>query len=195
MSEWNPVGPTEESLVQRMVAAHWRLRRFSGLEAGVCNLAFQTDPLPPQFNKSGRGDPMAWAFHVACGWGGQFGRLARYENHLQSEFLRYLHELKKLQAGRLAGDPSIDFVQVVESERPCEPHCETNPISGDAPAESGPADRESPVPASRPARTRCRNSEINPMDNWGPPIRWTDFAPELQLQQTRPFEPPDGEES
>jgi hypothetical protein len=100
MSEWNPVGPTEQSLVERMVAAHWRLRRFSGLEAGVFNLAFETDPLPEQFNESGHGDPKAWAFHVACGWGDLFGRLARYENHLQREFLRCLHELKKLASRR-----------------------------------------------------------------------------------------------
>jgi hypothetical protein len=86
MSEWNPVGPTEQSLVQRMVAAHWRLRRFSGLEAGVFNLAFETHPLPEHLNESGRGDPMAWAFYVSGRWGEDlFGRLARYENHLQRE--------------------------------------------------------------------------------------------------------------
>ncbi len=211
MAEWNPLGPTEESLVQRMVSAPWRLRRFSGVEAGIFNLAFETDPLPQKFNRNGRGDPKAWAFYVSTRLGDQFGRLARYENHLQREFLRSLNELKKLQAGRPAEDATGDCIPVIQSERPAASpsnidlggpppsdrvFCETDPISEEEPTSGAPdaPESDSPAPvAAGPAVPHRKIDETNPMEFWGPPLRWTDFAPELR--NGRSSEPPETEES
>ena len=163
-AEWRPATETQESLVERMAAAHWRLRHFVALEAGIFNLTLEISPLPEQFNQQGRTDPLAWAFHVNCMQGDHFSRLARYEAHLQRDFSRCLRELQKLQAGPPAETEAPGISLEIDGD-------ETNPIAQDGAREADPP----------PVETKGPQPPVeDPMSYLGPPRRWTDFAPELQ---------------
>jgi hypothetical protein len=98
-AEWKPNTPTQDLLVDRMAAAHWRLRRFLMMETGLFQAALETNPIPQELAERGRVDPLAWAFRAACQGGDEFTKLARYETHLQREFRNCLHELQRLQHG------------------------------------------------------------------------------------------------
>ena len=198
-AEWRPATETQESLVERMAAAHWRLRHFVALEAGIFNLTLEISPLPGQFNQQGRTDPMAWAFHVNCMQGDHFSRLARYEAHLQRDFSRCLRELQKLQAGppaeteapgvslEINGDGANPTAQDGAREvqppppgpkapnPPIQENCEENPISEDRSRDAHPRGTPQP-PAPRPLSPR-----EDPISYLGPPPRWTDFAPEVKI--------------
>ncbi len=41
-AEWKPDGPTQDQLVDRMAAAHWRLRRFLMMETGLFQATLET---------------------------------------------------------------------------------------------------------------------------------------------------------
>jgi len=170
-AEWQPATQTQESLVERMAAAHWRLRHFVALEAGIFNLTLEMEPLPECFNQQGRTDPLAWAFHVNCVQGDEFSRLARYEAHLQRDFSRCLRELQKLKADRQAETETSGVIAEINRD-------EANPIP-----ENGTGDAETPHPAPRPQPPGAKGplpAGGDPMSSLGPPPRWTDFAPELQ---------------
>ena len=188
-AEWRPATETQESLVERMAAAHWRLRHFVALEAGIFNLTLEISPLPAQFNQQGNTDPMAWAFHVNCMQGDHFSRLARYEAHLQRDFSRCLRELQKLQAARPAETETSGVIAEINGDEtnpipengtsdaetpPVPENCEANPISEDRSRDAQPRGTPRP-PASRP-----RSPSEDPISYLGPPPRWTDFAPELK---------------
>ena len=89
--DWNPVGTTERTLVELLIATLWRLRRLQGIEGGLFKM-YRT--------QAGVDYGPAFAYvrdakHVDC-----LGRLARSESALERRFFRLLGELNQLQAGR-----------------------------------------------------------------------------------------------
>ncbi len=197
-ADWKPVTVTEESLVERMAAAHWRVRRFAAMEAGLFNLSFETDPMPERYNQQGRSDPLAWAFKISCARGDKFLKLARYESHLQREISRCLRELLKLKADRRAEKKAAGIVFELSGDEAI-----PRPEDGarEAPPDGAPPPPAAPDRSAGPVSENCEANPIsnggghlplprrypsgspqgkNPLEFWGPPLRWTDFAPELK---------------
>ena len=96
----NPVGPLEESLVDRLSRLWWRLERVGraereGLKSGLehelrrCKLQQVPDPVN-----------VAYYMSMVAGDGHHSERLQRHENQLERSFFRLLHELERIQARR-----------------------------------------------------------------------------------------------
>jgi hypothetical protein len=105
LGELAPFGALEATLVDRIVACIWRLRRVQRTEIGVF-----------EFNKRGafellmekRGDRppltpdarVGRAFVKEAAGADAFSKLARYEAAIERSFFRALHELQRLQLAR-----------------------------------------------------------------------------------------------
>jgi hypothetical protein len=97
-TELQPVGELEDLLVERVIAATWRLRRLGRVEAGI----FARDLL------GSVGDQDASALGLAFVRDGKganaFSRLSRYETAIERGFYKALHELERRQTARLGGN-------------------------------------------------------------------------------------------
>ena len=89
-------------MVERLVAAEFKMRSVRYLDAGLFHFQAESNPLPEQYNKEGRTNPMAWAFHSDAKYYNSFSKLIRYEGFLQREFSRVLRDLSMLQNERRA---------------------------------------------------------------------------------------------
>ena len=92
----------EDALVERLVAAEFKMRSVRYLDAGLFHYQAETNPMPEEFNKAGRSNPLAWAFHADSAGYNSFNKLMRYEGFLQREFARALRELYLVQDERRA---------------------------------------------------------------------------------------------
>ncbi|MGA2578823.1 MAG: hypothetical protein ABSH24_22660 [Bryobacteraceae bacterium] len=97
-----PFDEVEDALVERLVAAEFKMRSVRYMDAGLFHYQAETNPMPEQFNKAGRSNPLAWAFHGDSAYYNSFSKLMRYEGFLQREFSRALRDLSMLQADRRA---------------------------------------------------------------------------------------------
>jgi len=124
-----PFDEVEDALVERLVAAEFKMRSVRYLDAGLFHYQAETNPMPEQFNKAGRSNPLAWAFHGDSAYYNSFSKLMRYEGSLQREFSRALRDLSMLQADRRA--------RLAESQAEAEAEAaETEPRQPDSPAEN-----------------------------------------------------------
>jgi hypothetical protein len=147
-AEWKPDGPSQDLLVERMTAAHWRLRRFLMMETGLFQAALETNPIPQELAERGRIDPLAWAFCAACQGHDEFTKLARYETHLQREFRNCLHELQGLQHWARSRADLADWMLQLKARH------ETKPIP--QPARSP----QPPAPAATHPQPDCKTKPI-----------------------------------
>jgi hypothetical protein len=100
-AELQPVGELENLLVDRIIAAHWRLRRLGRVEAGIfvrelsrgfareADSEADTATLGMSFIRDGNG-------------ANAFSKLSRYETAIERSLFKALHELQRLQAARHA---------------------------------------------------------------------------------------------
>lgn len=89
-----PMGALEHLLVDRIVAATWRLRRVHVIEAGLCgrtNFGVNRESLETRFIQD-------------CHGSQSFLKLSRYEVAIERSLFRALHELERLQTRRSGGD-------------------------------------------------------------------------------------------
>jgi hypothetical protein len=101
---FQPFDQFEDALVERLVAAEFKMRSVRYLDAGLFHYQAETDPMPEKYNKEGRTNPMAWSFHQDSKYYNSFSKLIRYEGFLQREFSRALRELRMMQDERRARD-------------------------------------------------------------------------------------------
>jgi hypothetical protein len=128
-NRFQPFDEVEDALVERLVAAEFKMRSVRYLDAGLFHYQAETNPMPDQFNKAGRSNPLAWAFHGDSAYYNSFSKLMRYEGSLQREFSRALRDLSMLQADRRA--------RLAESQAEAEAEAaETEPRQPDSPAEN-----------------------------------------------------------
>jgi hypothetical protein len=80
-------------LVERLAAAEFKMRTVRFLDAGLFHYQTETSPIPEEYNKEDRTNPLAWAFHADSTRYNSFSKLMRYESFLQREFSRALREL------------------------------------------------------------------------------------------------------
>ena len=79
-------------LVDRIVAAVWRLRRIQVIETDLC------DP------DNGRFESLGIRFIQDCHGAQSFLKLSRYETAVERALFRALHELERLQTRRSGGN-------------------------------------------------------------------------------------------
>ncbi len=103
VASFDPKGPFEEALVDRLASLWWRLKRVGRAER---------EGFLYSMEKMVRGDTLKRKFmltipvHVSfTTWGnnpeeGHVDRLLRYEGQLERSFFRLLHELERIQARR-----------------------------------------------------------------------------------------------
>jgi hypothetical protein len=88
-SQLQPVGELESLLVERIVAATWRLRRVLAVETGIYE--------EERFNYLGEERSLGVAFIRDAD---AFSKLSRYETTIERGLFKALHELQRLQAAR-----------------------------------------------------------------------------------------------
>jgi hypothetical protein len=95
-AELQPVGELENLLIDRVVAAYWRLRRLGRVEAGVF--------MQQSYGDVGYLDASALglSFIRDGNSANAFSKLSRYEAGIERGLYRALHELQRLQAARRA---------------------------------------------------------------------------------------------
>jgi len=91
-SQLQPVGELESLLVERIVAAAWRLRRVLAVEAGIYE--------KERFSYTGEEDGFGIAFIRDANGANAFSKLSRYETTIERGLYKALHELQRLQAAR-----------------------------------------------------------------------------------------------
>jgi hypothetical protein len=111
-AELQPVGELENLLIDRVVAAYWRLRRLGRVEAGIF--------IQESYGDVGDSDAsMLGLSFIRDGNGANaFSKLSRYETAIERSLYKALHELQRLQAGRnTEGDVPPPAVVDVEVSR------------------------------------------------------------------------------
>jgi hypothetical protein len=93
-SQLQPVGELESLLVERIVAAAWRLRRVLAVEAGIYE--------EKRFSYTGEENGLGMAFIRDANGANAFSKLSRYETTIERGLYKALHELQRLQAARRA---------------------------------------------------------------------------------------------
>jgi hypothetical protein len=86
--ELEPVGELEDMLVDRIVAAYWRLRRVGQVEADIFT------------SLSSVSNSLGGAFMHDSHHANAFSKLSRYETPIEKSLYKALHELQRLQAAR-----------------------------------------------------------------------------------------------
>src|SRR5215216_546958 len=93
-SQLQPVGDLEALLVDRIVAAAWRLRRVLPVEVAIYD--------EERVDYGGKERSLGWAFSRNATGQNAFSKLSRYESAIERGLYRALHELQRLQAARAA---------------------------------------------------------------------------------------------
>jgi hypothetical protein len=115
-SQLQPVGDLEALLVDRIVAAAWRLRRVLSVEAAI----YEKERI--DFRGEERG--VGWAFIRDANGQNAFSKLSRYETTIERGLYKALHELQRLQAARTAAGSvpppvavDLDVSGILEGDR------------------------------------------------------------------------------
>jgi hypothetical protein len=95
-AELQPVGELENLLIDRVVAAYWRLRRLGRVEAGIF--------IQESYGNVGDSDAskLGLSFIRDGNGANAFSKLSRYEAGIERGLYKALHELQRLQAARRA---------------------------------------------------------------------------------------------
>jgi hypothetical protein len=99
--ELQPVGELENMLVDKIIAAAWRLHRLGRVEAGI----FAREPyggVAPGAQGKADNAALGLAFIRDANGANAFSKLSRYETTLERSLYRSLHELQRLQTARNA---------------------------------------------------------------------------------------------
>jgi hypothetical protein len=92
-------------LVDRIISAHWRLRRLGRVEAGIFTYKYYgtpSDSLEMEGMQEANTTMLGNAFVSDANEGNAFSKLSRYETAIERSLFKSLHELQRLQAARQA---------------------------------------------------------------------------------------------
>jgi len=102
MAQLAPASPLERVFAERVVQAAWRLGRATRLEKEVLTDDYQRQR---QFS-SGGAYTLGKSLSDWLAQTDKYGRLCRYESHVERAMYKALHELQRLQAIRAGKDVS-----------------------------------------------------------------------------------------
>ena len=104
-TELQPVGELENLLVDRIISAHWRLRRLGRVEAGIFTYKYYgtlSGALEMEAMQEANTTSLGNAFVTDANQSNAFSKLSCYETAIERSLLKALHELQRLQAARQA---------------------------------------------------------------------------------------------
>ena len=104
-TELQPVGELENMFVDRIISAHWRLRRLGRVEDGIFTYKYYgtlSDSLEMEGMQEANTTMLGNAFVTDANEGNAFSKLSRYETAIERSLFKSLHELQRLQAARQA---------------------------------------------------------------------------------------------
>jgi hypothetical protein len=104
-AELQPVGELENMFVDRIISAHWRLRRLGRVEAGIFTYKYYgtlSDTREMEGMQEANTTTLGHAFVEDAIETNAFSKLSRYETAIERSLLKALHELQRLQAARQA---------------------------------------------------------------------------------------------
>jgi hypothetical protein len=104
-AELQPVGYLEDLLVERIIAAYWRLRRLGRVEAGIFTYKYYgtlSEALEMEAMQEANTTMLGHTFVSDANQGNAFSKLSRYETAIERSLYKALHELQRLQAARRA---------------------------------------------------------------------------------------------
>jgi hypothetical protein len=101
-AEHQPVGPTEQVLVEDMVVSRWRLNRIRKMEPGFFALRAEVlkDRIKDDFSSLDAQAHLAFIVRNDAGDTDTLGKMSRYEGRFERTFYKALKELQRLQALR-----------------------------------------------------------------------------------------------
>ena len=121
VDEYQPQGPLEEQLVERVAVCMWRLRRVYRVEAGI----FQYEITKIESDNASeyqetQAVTIGGAFRRDASRAGAISKLSRYEAAIERSLYKALHELQRVQAARENGQhpPSIAVDVTVDGPGP-----------------------------------------------------------------------------
>ena len=138
---FKPFDEAEDALVERMVAAEFKMRSVRYMDAGIFHYELKTNPMPQQFSEDERTNPLAWAFQCDSAHNNSFTKLIRYESFLQREFSRSLRELYLMQDERRARQAEAAAAETAAREQSSPP---ANPKSENTNRSQFPEPRNTP---------------------------------------------------
>ena len=100
-TELQPVGELENMLVDRIISAHWRLRRVGRVEAGIFTYQYYAT-FSAAREMEANTTTLGIAFVKDTNESNAFSKLSRYETAVERSLFKALHELQRLQAARQA---------------------------------------------------------------------------------------------
>ena len=134
VTEYQPVGPTEESLLENLVAAKWRLERARKEETGFfVKHAIQLEDDSQEYRELAANARLAMIVDLDSAGPNTLAKISRYEARLERSFYKALSELRRAQEERKTAEPPA-AKQTQSEEHPPEPanlnppatYCETN---------------------------------------------------------------------
>jgi hypothetical protein len=161
--EYNPVGPTEQVLVEDIVTARWRLNRIRKMEPGFFALGLQRRQKVREeiySNLDGQAHLADVLSHDAFE-DDTYGKMSRYEGRFERTFYKALKELQRLQALRAAASDSGNGTV---SQNPISPDPDPPPQPESAPPqpESALSQSAPPRPESAPPQPTAQASARGP---------------------------------
>jgi hypothetical protein len=106
VSEFQPIGPTEESLLENLVAAKWRLGRARKEETGFfvkCAIKLEHDS--QEYRELARNARLAMIVDLDSAGSNTLAKISRYEARLERSFYKALSELRRTQSQREPLEP------------------------------------------------------------------------------------------
>jgi hypothetical protein len=165
--EYRPVGPTEEVLIEDMVAARWRLNRIRKMEPGF--FALRREVLKDGITEFSALDPQAQLALIVLDDARDtdtYGKMSRYEGRFERSFFKALKELQRLQALRAAvsdsGNGTVSPTPISpDPDPPPAPISDPlpNPVAAKDPTEPP---EMTPEPVAETTEIRNPTSEILP---------------------------------
>jgi hypothetical protein len=106
ITEYQPVGPTEESLLENLVAAKWRLGRARKEETGFfMKRALELEHDSQEYRELAANARLAMIVDLDSGGLNTLSKISRYEARLERSFYKALSELRRSQEQRRAAEP------------------------------------------------------------------------------------------
>ncbi len=153
-TEFQPVGPTEESLLENLVAAKWRLGFARKAETGFfMKRAFELiHDESSDYRDLPTNSRLAMIVDLDSAGPDTLSKLSRYEARLERSFYKALNELRRTQSQRQPAEPPA--AKQTQSEQP--PPDPTPPPVASEPSEIP----QTPTAPGEPPEIRNPTSEI-----------------------------------
>jgi len=136
VTEYQPVGPTEESLLENLVAAKWRLGRARKEETGFfVKHAIELEHDSQEYRELAANARLAMIVDLDSAGPNTLTKISRYEARLERSFYKALSELRRAQSQREPIEPAVAKQTQSEDHEPAPPPAASDPSLQPQPSE------------------------------------------------------------